>query len=104
LPNEIGWYTKDEVQATGLPYWITASKRWTHAPYDFAILLSRSRCKELGAPILSNGYEHPIAFRYASAAQGQHRYIPLYDRTDLYWNLVSEGIHLYDYEQMGIAK
>lgn len=106
MPNEKGWYTKDEVQETGLPYWIAASKRWTHAPYEFAILLSRSRCKELGAPILSDGHEHPSAFRYAAAAgkgDNRHRYIPLYDRTDLYPTLLADGVHLYDYEIMGIA-
>ncbi|QKS43463.1 hypothetical protein HUB94_02775 (plasmid) [Paenibacillus cellulosilyticus] len=107
LPNDKGWYTKDEVIATNLPYWIAASSRWTSEPYNFAILLSKTRCQELGAPILSNGREHPSAFRYAAAAgkgDNRHRYIPLYDRTEMYSTIIAENIRLYNYEQMGAAK
>lgn len=89
MPNEKGWYTKREVLETGLPYYIPASERWTHKPYEFAVLLTKSRCKEFGIPILSSGNEEPSAFRYAAAAgtgtdDKTNRYIPLYDRTSVF--------------------
>ena len=55
MPNSKGWYTKEEVLESGLPYYIPRSKRWTHEPYPFAVLLTRTRCKELGMPALRNG-------------------------------------------------
>lgn len=105
MPNAKGWYTKEEVLATGLPYYIPKSKRWTSKPYPFAVLLSKSRCKELGIPILSSGREKPSAFRYAAAAgagsgDNQHRYIPLYDRTDVF-DTGKLSMHiLFDHEVM----
>ncbi|MEK8128382.1 hypothetical protein WMW72_10750 [Paenibacillus filicis] len=89
MPNNKGWYNKQEVLDTGLPYWINANRGWTQQPYPFAVLLTKSRCKEFGVPILSSGNEKPSAFRYAAAAgtgtgDNKHRYYPLYDRTDVY--------------------
>ncbi|WP_090118168.1 hypothetical protein [Cohnella sp. OV330] len=89
MPNEKGWYTKEEVIESGLPYYIPASERWTKMPYEFAILLTRSRSKELGVPIIHHEHAVPAAFRYAAAAgtgttDKKHRYIPLYDRTGLF--------------------
>ncbi len=89
MPNAKGWLTKEEVLETGLPYYIPASNRWTSTPYKFAVLLTKSRCKEFGMPILPNGHEKPSAFRYAAAAgtgtdDKMHRYIPLYDRTSVF--------------------
>lgn len=89
MPNEKGWYTKDEVVQSGLPYYIPASDRWTKQTHEFAILLTRSRCKELGVPIIHHEQAEPAAFRYAAAAgtgtaDKKHRYIPLYDRTGLF--------------------
>lgn len=103
MPNAKGWYTKEEVLETGLPYYIPASDRWTNTPYPFAVLLSRSRCEKLGVPILSNGYEKPSAFRYSAAAgtgtdDKKHRYVPLYDRTDAYEEIKDK---LLKYEIMG---
>lgn len=105
MPNAKGWFTKEEVLETGLPYYIPRSKRWTHKPYPFAVLLSKSRCKELGIPILSNGREKPSAFRYAAAAgtgssDNQHRYIPLYDRTDVFEGGELDVHILFDHEVM----
>lgn len=102
MPNEKGWYTKEEVLETGLPYYIPASKRWTDTPYQFAVLLTKSRCEKLGVPILRNGHEKQSAFRYsANAGVGTndktHRYVPLYDRTDVYEEIKDE---LYDHEIM----
>lgn len=89
MPNEKGWYSKEEADATGLPVWIKRHSmqpgQWTHKPYDFAVLLTRSRCKELGMPALRNGRESPSAFRYKNSGS-QYRYIPLYDRTDVFVN------------------
>ncbi len=104
MPNAKGWHTKEEVLETGLPYW--TGKRWTVEPYAFAVLLTKSRCKESGIPILRNGHEKPSAFRYAAAAgtgtgDNKHRYFPLYDRTDVF---VSGDIaidRLYPHEMMG---
>ncbi|RXZ84606.1 hypothetical protein EBB07_00900 [Paenibacillaceae bacterium] len=86
MPNAQGRYTKAEVVASGLPYYIPASKRWTSKPYRFAVLLPESRCDRFRVPITRNR-EKPSAFLYsASAGTGtndkRHRYIPLYDRTD----------------------
>ena len=104
MPNEKGWFSKQEVLDTGLPYFIPASRRWTAVPYEFAVLLTKTRCERLGVPILSSGRENPSAFRYtASAGTGRssedkrYRYIPLYDRTDAYELLKEE---LYPYEIM----
>lgn len=108
MPNAKGWYTKEEVQETGLPYYIPRSERWTHEPYPFAVLLTRTRCKELGIPALRNGNEGPSAFRYASAAghggtneDKKHKYIPLYDRTDVFEAGEISMDKLYKHEIMG---
>lgn len=104
MPNEKGWYTKDEVLETGLPYYITASNRWTDTPYPFAVLLTKSRCNDLKVPILGSGREKPSAFRYiALAGRGtnedkRYRYAPLYDRSDAY-HLIKD--QLYPHEIMG---
>lgn len=89
MPNKKGWHNKEEVLETGLPYYINDSKGWSESPYDYAVLLTKSRCKEFGIPILSSGSERPSAFRYAAAAgtgtgDNSHRYYPLYDRTDIF--------------------
>lgn len=104
MPNNKGWYTKEEVLETGLPYYIPSSKRWTDTPYPFAVLLTRSRCDELKIPILGSGREKPSAFRHiALAGRGtnddkRYRYAPLYDRTDAY-HLIKD--QLYPHEIMG---
>lgn len=105
LPNEKGWYTKEEVLETGLPYYIPASKRWTDERYGYSILLTKSRCKEFGIGILSNGLEHPVAFRYGAAAgtgtsDKKSRYFPLYDRTSVFEKEISKS-RLYEHEIMG---
>ncbi|MCU6798014.1 hypothetical protein OB236_38405 [Paenibacillus sp. WQ 127069] len=89
MPNQIGWYTKEEVLQTPLPYYIPSSDRWTSTPYPYAVLLTKSRCAELGMPILRNGAERPSAFKYSAKAgigtdDKKHRYIPLYDRTSVF--------------------
>lgn len=106
MPNEKGWYTKEEVIETGLPYYIGASKRWTDERYGFAVLLTKSRCKEFGIPILTNGFEAPSAFRYAAAAgtgsgDSKHRYFPLYDRTSVFESGELDMKLLYEHEIMG---
>ncbi|ETT32153.1 MULTISPECIES: hypothetical protein [unclassified Paenibacillus] len=103
MPNDAGRYSKEEVIASGLPYYIPKSKRWTHTPYPFAILISKSRCERFGMPILGSGREKPSAFLYsASAGTGtddkKHRYIPLYDRTSALSG--DESIRLYPHEIM----
>lgn len=104
MPNKKGWYTKEEVLETGLPSYNSNSKRWTHEPYPFAVLLTKTRCKELGVPILESGRELPSAFRHiALAGRGtnddkRYRYAPLYDRTVSYELLKEE---LYEHEIMG---
>lgn len=68
MPNDAGRYSKEEVIASGLPYYIPKSKRWTHTPYPFAILISKSRCERFGMPILGSGREKPSAFLYSASA------------------------------------
>jgi hypothetical protein len=109
MPNEKGWYTKEEVAETGLPYYISTSKRWTDERYGFAVLLTKSRCKEFGIPILRNGNERPSAFRYAAAAgtgtgDNKHRYYPLYDRTSVFENGELQMDQLFAHEMMGSKK
>lgn len=99
MPNENGWYNKAEVLETGLPYYIPASKRWTSEPYPFAVLLTKSRCKEFGVPILPSGREKPCAFRYSSP---KGLYYPLYDRTSVFLSGELSIDHLYDHEIMGM--
>lgn len=89
VPNKEGRYNRQEVINSGLPYFIPRSSQWNGNIYPFAVLLSKTRCKELKAPILDNGHEKPSAFIYAAnAGRGtddlNHRYIALYDRTDAY--------------------
>ena len=103
MPNYKGWYTKEEVLETGLPYYIPSSKRWTDTPYAFAVLLTKSRCSDLGVPIMTSG-EKPSAFKYiALAGSGtnddkRYRYAPLYDRTEVH-DLIKD--RLYGHEIMG---
>lgn len=105
MPNNKGWYTKEEVLETGLPSYNSNSKRWTHEPYPFAVLLTKTRCNELGIPILESGRELPSAFRHiALAGRGgssedkRYRYAPLYDRSEAY-HLIKD--QLYVHEIMG---
>lgn len=103
MPNKDGRYNKVEVLESGLPYFIPRSNRWEGKQYLFAVLLSKTRCKELGVPILSNGLERPSAFLFsANAGTGTndktHRYVPLYDRTEAYNEIKDK---LYPREIMG---
>ncbi|MFN0222128.1 hypothetical protein [Paenibacillus sp. KR2-11] len=107
MPNSKGWHTKQEVLETGLPY--HTGQRWTAEPYTFAVLLTKSRCKEFGAPILRNGQEKPAAFRYAASAgtgtgDTAHRYYPLYDRTDVFNAGELDLKKLFKHELMGSSK
>ncbi|WP_088832618.1 hypothetical protein [Paenibacillus tyrfis] len=84
MPNDQGRYAKAEVVASGLPYYIPSSSRWTSRPYPYAILLSKTRCEQYNVPTEEG--EQPAAFLYAAnAGRGtddlRHRYVPLYDRT-----------------------
>jgi hypothetical protein len=88
MPNKEGRYNRQEVLDSRLPYFIPRSQRWNGEQYDFAVLLSKTRCRELGVPIMENG-EQPSAFLYSpNAGRGtndlDHRYHALYDRTDAY--------------------
>ncbi|WP_212958262.1 hypothetical protein [Paenibacillus albilobatus] len=102
MSNDNGRYTKAEVLATGLPYYIPKSNRWTQKPYSLAVLLSASRCERFWLPVLRE-HEQPSAFLYsASAGRGtgdlKHRYIPLYDRTAALSG--DDSIRLYPHEIM----
>lgn len=104
MPNEKGWYSKEEVLETGLPYY--TGSRWTAEPYRFAVLLTKTRCEELKMPILKDGHEKPSAFRYAAAAgvgtgDHKHRYFPLYDRTSVFETGELPLSILYKHEVMG---
>lgn len=87
MTNEKGWLTKEEAYATGLPIFIKSDSQktgyWTSKPYDHAVLMTRTRCKQLKMPALRNG-EAAVAYRYAQGAMSSHRYVPLYDRTDVF--------------------
>ncbi|GGF72200.1 hypothetical protein GCM10010912_16640 [Paenibacillus albidus] len=94
MPNEQGRYNKSEVLKSALPYFIPRSNRWEGKLYSFAVLLTMTRCKKLGVPILSRESEAPSAFLYSANAgagisDNQHRYIALYDRTDAYESIMT---------------
>lgn len=94
MPNEQRRYNRQEVIESGLPYFIPRTGKWNGKVYPFAVLLSKTRCKELGVPIMVNG-EQPSAFLYAANAGSgtgdkQHRYYALYDRTDSYAEIKSK--------------
>lgn len=100
MPNEKGWWTKEEMLETELPCYNPITEKWSHIPYDLAVLLTRSRCKQLKMPALRNGYEKPSAFFYNNKPNDKYRYVPLYDRTDV---LIAGEIarsELYDREIM----
>lgn len=85
MPNSEGRYSKLEVQHSGLPVYIPRSGRWTSKPYRLAVLMSKSRCSHFGVPVKTG--ESPVAFLYAANAGSgtrdlQHRYYPLFDRTE----------------------
>lgn len=100
MPNEKGWLTKEEAQATGLPIFIKTDSqkpgRWTHETYH-AILLTKTRCDQLKMPNLDSGREAPVAYRYAQGAASRYRYVPLYDRTNVFesgelpYNILQDG-------------
>lgn len=105
MPNKEGRYNRTEVIDSGLPYWVNPARGWTHKPYPFAVLITKSRCKEFGVPILSNGHEKPSAFRYAAAAgtgtgDNQHRYYALYDRTEAFLAGAIDKNKLFPFEIM----
>ncbi|MNC11593.1 hypothetical protein D3C75_592940 [compost metagenome] len=82
-------FSLKEVMDSGLPYYVTRSGNWLGNKYPFAVLLSKTRCKELGVPILPEGREKPSAFLYVpllgrGTKDNSKRYVGLYDRTDAY--------------------
>ena len=103
MPSRNGRLTNDEVIATGLPYYLPASKQWNDEPYDFAILLSEKRCLIFGVPILDNGTERPAAFYYAGGTDkdNPYQFWPLYDRTEKYKSGELRMIPFDHYESMG---
>lgn len=106
MANSKGWLTKAEVLATGLPYYIPRSKRWTGEPYSFAVLLTKTRCKAFALPVREKAQEKPVAYLYlANAGSGtddmQHRYVPLYNRTFAYEDIYKK---LLPREMMGIPE
>lgn len=107
MPNEKGWCTKEEALAAGLPLWIKVDSfkpgRWTAEPYKHAVLLTRTRCKQLGMPALRTN-EAPCAFKYNNAENSSYRYVPLFDRTDVFENGELPYSVLKDGEVMGKAE
>lgn len=99
MPNERGWFNKEEAYATGLPIFIKTSDtvpgHWTHEPYPHAVLLTRTRCKQLGMPIILR--EAPCAFKYLKRNASNYCYVPLYDRTSVFesgelsYSILKEG-------------
>ena len=107
MPNEKGWLTKEEAEATGLPIYrksIWNNKAgWSHEPYPIAALLTRTRCKELGMPALRNGSEAPSAYLYSNTPSDRYRFVPLYDRTDVFMSGELPWSILQKHELMGVV-
>lgn len=107
MPNEKGWLTKEEVLETRLPYyqkkiWDGKEAGWNYEPYSCAALLTRTRCKQLGMPALRNGNEAQSAYLYVNPTSDKYRFVPLFDRTDVFeagelpWSILKP------YEKMGV--
>lgn len=82
------WLNKHQVQATGKPCliprqieingeWVWDGK-WIGMPPICDILLTYSRCKQLGCPV--GEYERPVAYVYKQSEPTQFRYVPLWAR------------------------
>lgn len=86
MPNKFGWMSKEEVLATGLPYFSMKDDigGWSSKAFSFAVLISMTRCKQFKCPILKNGKEKPSAYRYCKAPISKYCFVPLYDRTEFY--------------------
>ncbi|MNC45171.1 hypothetical protein D3C75_941190 [compost metagenome] len=89
MPDKRGWMQKKEAEESGLPIYYPAGKgRWTKKPYTIAVLLTRTRCQQLGVPAMSPDSESPSALLYkalsGSKVDDRYRYVPLYDRTEAY--------------------
>ncbi|MDB5056146.1 MAG: hypothetical protein JWM44_4196 [Bacilli bacterium] len=102
MPNKVGWMTKAEVLETGLPYFFNKDNiaGWSSKAYTFAVLISKTRCKGFGCPILSNGMEKPSAYRYVNSPGHSYRYVPLYDRTEFFRSGSIQRKQLMDHEIM----
>lgn len=106
MPNGKGWLTKEEVKETGLPcyhkkIWDGKEAGWSHEPYPYAALLTRTRCKQLGMPALRTGSEAPSAYLYINATSDKYRFVPLFDRTDVFESGELSWDVLQPHEKMG---
>lgn len=92
MPNQHGWLNRDEVLASGKPALIARERsegwegKWTPYKPEGEILLNRTRCAALGAPVESG--EQPVGYVYSNAPTHSYRYVPVYARsfTDLNWS------------------
>ncbi|MFD2328763.1 hypothetical protein ACFSR7_05820 [Cohnella sp. GCM10020058] len=88
MPNEKGWFTKEEAHESGLPLWMKVDSKkpgkWTKKPYANAVLLTRTRCNQLKMPALQNGKEASSALKYNNAESSKYRYVPLFDRSSVF--------------------
>jgi hypothetical protein len=82
------WLNKHQVQASGKPCliprqieingeWVWDGK-WIGMPPVCDILLTYSRCKQLGCPV--GEYERPAAYVYKQSEPTQFRYVPFWAR------------------------
>lgn len=74
-----GWLNRAEMIAAGKPFFNPVLKKWMGSFSDMHILMSRSRCKEIGMPVKPG--EEAVAYRLINSASGSRRWMPLYDRT-----------------------
>lgn len=87
-PEQAGYYTKEQVIKSGLPYW--TGFRWINGDRfrQEMFLLTKSRCRTVGVPYKPG--ELPAAFRYCVAGPGPAKYAALYERKSIDWPL--EGL------------
>ncbi|MFD1777043.1 hypothetical protein [Paenibacillus rhizophilus] len=83
MPNKKGWLTKNEMMDTGQPCFIpdaagALTGRWFGTPPLGGILLTATRCKQLGCPVKTN--EYAVAYFYSAAAPDHFRYVPFFHR------------------------
>lgn len=77
--NPLWFFSRAEVEFFEKPFY--TGHRWIGFNDDnMRVLLTRSRCKELGYPVHEN--EEATAYRYTINGSADRKYVPVYDRTN----------------------
>lgn len=76
--NPLAFFTRAEIEFFERPFF--TGSRWIGFDDEKErVLLTRSRCKQLGFPVQNS--EEPIAYRYAVDGPADRKYVQVFDRT-----------------------